>query len=237
MTEIPTQTRDALLDAAEGLFSSRGYAAVGTREIAEQAGANLASIKYHFGSKRELYLETVRRAMARSGAASPWALLAKVPDDPASVAVVLARFIRMYMECLLADGPAHAGGMLMRWESVQPSEAIDDVVRDYVEPGYDMMVSLVKRLLPEERGNVAFLTARSIMSQVLHYGVFRPFIERLDVSGGRPKVDLDEASAFIVRFSLRAMGCEDEFIDDALRCAAEATEPQPSISLLKEDDT
>jgi AcrR family transcriptional regulator len=237
MSETPQQTRDALLDAAEDLFSTRGYAAVGIRQIAEQAGANLASIKYHFGSKRELYIETVRRAMARSGATSPWALLEEVPDDPETVAVLLARFVRMYMERLLADGPMEACGMLMRWESVQPSEAIDDVVRDYVEPGYDMMVRLVQRLLPQRDGTEAFLTARSVLSQVVHYGVFRAFIERIDGHNGRPSIGIDEAVAFIVRFSLRAMGYDEEFIDRALCIAAESGGEENMIPLSKEDET
>ena len=65
MAEHRPDTHDALLDVAERLFGEKGYAAVGIREIAEQAGANIAAIKYHFGSKSDLYLQTVRRAMAR----------------------------------------------------------------------------------------------------------------------------------------------------------------------------
>ena len=81
-------TRDTLLDAAEQLFGERGYAAVGTREIAEQANANIASIKYHFGSKSELYLATVRRAMGKSDAGNVWNFLkpaSSVPVDAAAV--------------------------------------------------------------------------------------------------------------------------------------------------------
>ena len=72
-SQAQVDTREALLDAAEALFSSKGYAAVGIREITDAAGVNIASIKYHFGSKSELYLETVRRAMERSDAAASWA--------------------------------------------------------------------------------------------------------------------------------------------------------------------
>ncbi|MHC5046996.1 MAG: TetR/AcrR family transcriptional regulator [Planctomycetota bacterium] len=68
MTQPQAQvdTRGSLLDAAEELFSRKGYAAVGIREITDAAGVNIAAIKYHFGSKSELYLETVKRAMERS---------------------------------------------------------------------------------------------------------------------------------------------------------------------------
>lgn len=43
--------REAILDAAEDLFSKNGFRAVSMREIAQASGANLGSISYHFGSK------------------------------------------------------------------------------------------------------------------------------------------------------------------------------------------
>jgi AcrR family transcriptional regulator len=44
-------TREALLEAAESLFSSHGCNAVSLREIAKAAGANVGSLTYHFGNK------------------------------------------------------------------------------------------------------------------------------------------------------------------------------------------
>lgn len=44
-------TRAAILEAAETLFSARGYGAVGLREIARQAEVHPSSINYHFGGK------------------------------------------------------------------------------------------------------------------------------------------------------------------------------------------
>ena len=79
---VTTGTRDALLDATEALFSERGHAAVGIREIVDRAGVNIAAINYHFGSKSALYLETVRRAMARSEHDSAWAVLEDRPASP-----------------------------------------------------------------------------------------------------------------------------------------------------------
>ncbi len=47
-------TKSALLDAAERLFARIGIAESSTRAITSEAGANLASINYHFGSKEGL---------------------------------------------------------------------------------------------------------------------------------------------------------------------------------------
>src|SRR6185436_20306302 len=54
-------TRDKLLGTAEKLFSEQGYDATSLRHIIAEAGVNLASIHYHFGSKEELLDEIVAR--------------------------------------------------------------------------------------------------------------------------------------------------------------------------------
>ena len=53
--------REALLDAAVMLFSRSGYNAVSLRDIAKEAGANLGSLTYHFGSKANLLKEIYER--------------------------------------------------------------------------------------------------------------------------------------------------------------------------------
>lgn len=57
-------TRDKLLDAAEKLIAEQGYAGTSLRQIIAEAGVNLASIHYHFGSKDELMHEVVRRKVS-----------------------------------------------------------------------------------------------------------------------------------------------------------------------------
>src|SRR5688572_7242735 len=49
--------REAILAAAEALFSTGGFNAVSVRDIAQAAGANPGSITYHFKSKDGLLLE------------------------------------------------------------------------------------------------------------------------------------------------------------------------------------
>jgi AcrR family transcriptional regulator len=53
--------REAILCAAEVLFSMNGFDAVSIRDIAQEAGANPGSITYHFKSKDGLLLEIFRR--------------------------------------------------------------------------------------------------------------------------------------------------------------------------------
>lgn len=54
-----TSSKDRLLDGALKCIAQRGYAATSSRDIARAAGANVASINYHFGSKDALVNEAL----------------------------------------------------------------------------------------------------------------------------------------------------------------------------------
>ena len=49
--------RASILEAAEKLFSELGYEGASTRQIAKEAGANMAMISYYFGSKEGVFME------------------------------------------------------------------------------------------------------------------------------------------------------------------------------------
>ncbi|MCA8949704.1 MAG: TetR family transcriptional regulator [Planctomycetes bacterium] len=57
----PTSTPTRLLDAAEHLFAMAGYAGASVRAVAASAGADLGSVRYHFGSKAGLFGAVLRR--------------------------------------------------------------------------------------------------------------------------------------------------------------------------------
>ncbi|YCM44908.1 TetR/AcrR family transcriptional regulator [Verrucomicrobiaceae bacterium 227] len=54
-------TRCALIEAALVLFAEKGFELVTIRDITGKAGANVASVKYHFGSRENLIDEVVAR--------------------------------------------------------------------------------------------------------------------------------------------------------------------------------
>lgn len=57
-------TARALVRAARDLFARRGYDGTSIRAITTDADANLGAVTYHFGSKRALYEEVLRTALA-----------------------------------------------------------------------------------------------------------------------------------------------------------------------------
>jgi AcrR family transcriptional regulator len=57
--------RTRILDAAEQLFSDRGYDSVSVRDIAVQVGVNHATLYHHFPrGKEQLYIEVMERTLA-----------------------------------------------------------------------------------------------------------------------------------------------------------------------------
>jgi AcrR family transcriptional regulator len=74
-------TRNALVEAARGLFSARGYASVSTEEIVQAAGVTRGALYHHFRDKQDLFGEVVERleqevlervAASALGVQDPW---------------------------------------------------------------------------------------------------------------------------------------------------------------------
>lgn len=53
--KIDTSTEEKIIEAARKVFTQKGYAATRTRDIAEEAGINLALLNYYFRSKEKLF--------------------------------------------------------------------------------------------------------------------------------------------------------------------------------------
>lgn len=71
-------TKTALIEAAKQLVGERGYGGTSVRELAAAAGANIAAVNYHFGSRDRLLNEAVLEAFLE------WAqqVGAQGPADP-----------------------------------------------------------------------------------------------------------------------------------------------------------
>ena len=65
----PHETRTRILDAAEELFMQHGFEGTSMRQLTAQAGANLAAVNYHFGSKDALIEAVFRRRLDPMNAA------------------------------------------------------------------------------------------------------------------------------------------------------------------------
>ena len=59
----PHETRTRILEAAEELFMQHGFEGTSMRLLTTKAGANLAAVNYHFGSKDALIEAVFRRRL------------------------------------------------------------------------------------------------------------------------------------------------------------------------------
>ena len=98
-------TKQKILDAAEKLFASQGYADTSVRQIIAEAGVNLAAIHYHFGSKEEMLDAVVQR---KAGPVNQKRLemldaaLARAGGHPLAVEIILEALFRP-----MADAASH----------------------------------------------------------------------------------------------------------------------------------
>lgn len=94
-------TPDRLLDIAELAFSESGYEGVSLREIARQADADLALLKYHFGDKLNLFESVLSRrveAMRNDRLEALEACRARWGGQPPPIEDVVDVFMRPFLE-------------------------------------------------------------------------------------------------------------------------------------------
>ena len=127
--ERSEQTRTEILQTALDLFSTRGFAAVSLRDIAERVGVNHAMIRYHFGSKEELWRESAGFLFERLAQEIPPPDLAVDPSPTEA----LKRYIRAYVH-YCARHPEHA--RLIVQESIEGSDRLQWVADHYIRPNH-----------------------------------------------------------------------------------------------------
>ncbi|MDH4557416.1 TetR/AcrR family transcriptional regulator [Pseudomonas sp. BN417] len=146
--ERSEQTRTEILQAALDLFSTRGFAAVSVRDIAERVGVNHAMIRYHFGGKEELWRESAAYLFDRLAQEIP---APEVAEGEASLEA-LKQYVRSYVH-YCARHPEHA--RLMVQESIMPSERLRWVSDNYIRPNHARTLRLIENTrLPEGLGGI-----------------------------------------------------------------------------------
>jgi AcrR family transcriptional regulator len=115
-------TRAALVTAARPLFAQRGYAGVGTEEIARAAGVTRGALYHHFEGKRELFeavyeqieielAERIASGALRANATSPLAAM-----KAGAEMFLLASSEPETQQIVLLDGPSVLGWD--RWREI-----------------------------------------------------------------------------------------------------------------------
>jgi AcrR family transcriptional regulator len=194
------------LSAAARLFAERGFHATSVRDIAERAGANVASGNYHYGSKKALYLEVlreqfhnVRSELRRSGGAPAPGELARLTRK--GLEHVLRLRVATMLKLMLGPPPSLHGSLMQR-EMCDPSEALPVIVDEFIVPMTDEMSDIVARIFPQLRPRGVELCVNSLVRQVLFYRFTMPVARHLQRYAPYPARILTELAEHITEFSL-----------------------------------
>jgi AcrR family transcriptional regulator len=99
VTPEDLSTEERILTAARTVFTSKGYAATRTRDIAEAAGINLALLNYYFRSKEKLFhLIMAEKVQQLFGVIAP-----VVRDEHSSLEAKLEQLAADYIDLLSAN--------------------------------------------------------------------------------------------------------------------------------------
>lgn len=93
-----TSTEEKIKEAARKVFMQKGYSATRTRDIAEEAGINLALLNYYFRSKEKLFHEVMQEKLQQF-----FGILLKIINDSSSkletkIDLIVSNYIEVLSE-------------------------------------------------------------------------------------------------------------------------------------------
>jgi AcrR family transcriptional regulator len=197
------QTRARLIDAARAVFAQHGFQGATVREICSCAGANVAAVNYHFGSKEGLLAEALNftqlAAMQNANVAADGC-----PE------IRLRLFIRDFMLMLLDEKSASRQCRMMARELADPTPALDQIVREALAPLHEFLGKLVHEIVGSKVGKAEQLRCVfSILGQCSFYYHSEPVLQRLHPELSYDRKEIEAIADHIADFSLnglRALG-------------------------------
>jgi AcrR family transcriptional regulator len=196
-------TKSRLLEAAGEEFAEKGFAAARVRTICDRAGANFAAVNYHFGGKEQLYVAAVLEAHRCGMAVPPPAAFGE--ETPA---IRLKQYIHFFLSNVLAmnreKNTWHS--ILMLREMLQPTAALEALVREAIRPRFERLVAILRQACPQADELRLAALACSVVGQCLHYKTAAAITERLIGPEAYAALDLDYLTEHISGFCLAALG-------------------------------
>lgn len=201
------ETRRNLLDAAERLFARHGVDAASLRTITREAGANLAAVHYHFGSKDALVRAVFARRLAPMNEERLQLLDAAEADrDPPELEAVIRAFVEpvLRMGRDLSESPEDASirefPRLLSRAFAESEGRARDVVLDELREVKERFVGAFRHIFPDLSDEDLYWRFHFMVGAMSHVTGARHVIEQTsegacDVSD--PENILDRLVAFL----------------------------------------
>ncbi|MDR7311325.1 AcrR family transcriptional regulator [Nocardioides luteus] len=198
--------REQVLEAAALLFTSKGFAATSTREIAEAVGIRQASLYYHFAGKDEI-LAALLAMTVRPTQMVVDEIVALVPPERVETGLCLLALVDIET---LARVP-HNVGVLYQLPDVASATNLDfngfrqahgTLIKTYADLGSRLALRHALTTTPSALGSMLIQQVEGVIT--------------LRTDG----TEIDHDRAFeIVAGCLRLCGCDQAEVSDALRRA------------------
>jgi TetR/AcrR family transcriptional regulator, transcriptional repressor for nem operon len=144
--EKAAANRERIIDAAAGLFRTKGFTGIGVADIMKAADLTHGGFYGHFASKDDLVAQASRRTMAR--AAANWQrVVARAPDHP------YVALLQHYLTPRHRDDPGHGCAFAaLGNDAARGGKAVRKAFADGLEPLIDILAkSLPGRSKAERR--------------------------------------------------------------------------------------
>jgi len=198
-----SQTRYRLLEAAGEVFAKRGFRQATVREICRRAHANVAAVNYHFHDKQGLYEAVLKHALrcAREKYSTGQRSI-----TAANAGQELCDMITARLHAVFDLGRTAWYSKLMSREMMEPTKALDALVKEELEPSFERLQLCVRAILgPTADDEQVRRCAFSISSQWVFYHYNRQVISRLDPTLRFGPGNIDALATHITQFSLAAL--------------------------------
>jgi AcrR family transcriptional regulator len=151
MPRDPQPAKERILASAERLFAGHGFDGVSLREIAAGAGAQLALIHYHFGSKLDLYRAIWAARYTTEVASRREAGFAAIDDREPKHKLVRA-LVELYLLPLMQltqNESLRNFVAIGARESTDPKEAERGILKEFLDTTAKRFLECFGRALPE----------------------------------------------------------------------------------------
>ncbi len=165
------ETRKRLLASAERLFAEKGYESVSVRDIASDAGVNLAAINYHFQGKSNLYAAVLERRLSPKREKF-LAAIEKVTAEGSGVPdleELIGAFIRIHLEDALATPDGEATLPLIARELHESRVGAAPICSVLIAPVHTALGEAMILARPGLDEETARWIIGSVIGQVVHF--------------------------------------------------------------------
>ena len=202
-TNDTPNARERILQTAEAMFLSGGFHSASIRELTDVAGVNVALVNYYFGSKRNLYLEVLKRKFSEIAQRKCTDLQQRfTARSSLTLEQALSDYVELYLgseESMLAAKQYH------EWISqllTDDDDAMELLLNQLIIPIHSTLKNTLAELVPQLDSNKLSLCIGSVTGQIFHF-IRYPLAFKTLVELPPGSNLLEMAAKHIVAFSLK----------------------------------